>query len=66
MAKINHEDTTDAPPPVATVKTTYGYRRVIISDCPFCHKEHSHSATSNNGEKRMADCLLGEYILEIQ
>ena len=43
-------------------KATYGFHRVIVSDCPYCHKEHSHSANSEG--VRMADCGQGEYLLD--
>ena len=65
MATINCESTADAPVPLPVAKGTYGHRRVIVSDCPYCHKEHTHSITTNDGEKRMGDCMIGEYIVSL-
>lgn len=48
---------------VKIAKAVRGFRRVVVKDCPYCHKEHSHSTTSEEGQSRMADCLLGEYVL---
>lgn len=45
-----------------TAKAVHGFKRVIVPDCPYCHKEHSHSERSDGA--RMADCLQGEYILD--
>ena len=45
-----------------TAKAVHGFKRVIVPDCPYCHKEHQHSEGSEGS--RMADCLQGEYILD--
>lgn len=45
-----------------TAKAVHGFKRVIVPDCPYCHKEHSHSEGSDGA--RMADCLQGEYVLD--
>lgn len=49
-------------PTKKTAKAVNGFKRVIVPDCPYCHKEHEHSAGSNG--VRTADCGQGEYILD--
>ena len=36
---------------------------IIVDDCPYCHKTHYHLFPIGKGQ-RMADCLMGEYILD--
>ena len=43
-------------------KAVKGFKRVIVPDCPYCHKEHSHADESTG--TRTADCLQGEYVLD--
>lgn len=51
---------------IPKAKARFGFKRVVVEECPYCHQEHTHSSPADNGEKRMADCLLGEYILEFE
>ena len=50
---------------IRTAKARYGYGtgRIIVDDCPYCHKTHYHNPPVGEGQ-RMADCYQGEYILD--
>jgi len=50
---------------VKKAKARYGYGtgRIIVDDCPYCHKTHYHNLPVGEGQ-RMADCYQGEYILD--
>lgn len=50
----------------ATVKAKArvgGTGRIVVDDCPFCHKTHYHMLPEGDGQ-RLADCFRGEYILD--
>jgi hypothetical protein len=40
-----------------------GTGRIVVDDCPFCHRTHYHSFPIGEGQ-RMADCFRGEYVLD--
>lgn len=48
---------------VKTAKARYGFNRIVVDDCPYCHKTHYHGFPIGDGQ-RMADCFQGEYILD--
>lgn len=40
-----------------------GSGRIVVDDCPYCHRTHYHNHPVGSSQ-RMAECLLGEYILD--
>lgn len=56
--------TCDRQEEVRTAKAIYGANgRIVVNDCPFCHRTHYHSLPVGNGQ-RMADCFQGEYVFD--
>jgi hypothetical protein len=45
-----------------TAKALRGFKRTIVPDCPYCHREHEHSEEVDG--PKQADCGLGEYVLD--
>lgn len=44
----------------------HSFKSVIVPNCPYCSRKHTHSEQTMTGEKRMSGCLIGEYFIEIQ
>ena len=49
----------------AKARYSYGTGRIIVDDCPYCHRTHYHNHPIDSGQ-RMADCFQGEYILDFE
>ncbi|MFA6213486.1 MAG: hypothetical protein WC714_28880 [Candidatus Obscuribacterales bacterium] len=49
--------------PKAKARIGYGTNRIIVDNCPYCHRTHYHNLPVGEG-LRMADCYQGEYILD--
>lgn len=49
----------------AKARFGHGTGRIIVDDCPFCHRTHYHNPPVDSGQ-RMADCFQGEYILDFE
>lgn len=47
----------------AKARFSYGTGRIIVDECPYCHKTHYHNLPVGES-KRMADCFQGEYVLD--
>ena len=51
---------------VFTAKARFGGSgRIVVDNCPYCHRTHYHSHPVGEGQ-RMAECLMGEYILDFE
>lgn len=49
---------------VPRAKARFGFgSRIIVEDCPYCHRQHVHYSPVGEGQ-HAADCFLGEYILD--
>ena len=46
-------------------KARYGFKNIVVDDCPFCHHTHYHNHPVMEGV-RMADCFQGEYLLDFE
>ena len=46
-------------------KARYGFKNIVVDDCPFCHHTHYHNHPVGEGV-RMADCFKGEYLLDFE
>jgi hypothetical protein len=46
-------------------KARYGYKGIVVDDCPFCHRSHRHNHPVGEGV-RMAECFGGEYLLDFE
>ena len=46
-------------------KARWGFKRIVVDDCPYCHRTHYHNAPVGEGA-RMADCFKGEYLLDFE
>ena len=46
-------------------KARYGYKGIVVDDCPFCHRTHRHNHSVGEGV-RMAECFGGEYLLDFE
>ena len=46
-------------------KARYGYKGIVVDDCPFCHRTHRHNHPVGEGV-RMAECFGGEYLLDFE
>lgn len=46
-------------------KARYGFKNIVVDDCPFCHHTHYHNHPVGEGV-RMADCFQGEYLLDFE
>lgn len=46
-------------------KARWGFQRIVVDDCPYCHRTHYHNAPVGEGA-RMADCFRGEYMLDFE
>lgn len=42
-----------------------GSGRIVVDDCPYCHRTHYHSLPIGEGQ-RLADCFIGEYTLDFE
>lgn len=46
-------------------KARWGFNRIVVDDCPYCHRAHYHNAPIGEGA-RTADCFRGEYLLDFE
>lgn len=53
---------------VPKAKARFGFRnRIVVDNCPFCHKTHYHSIGSSDDDfTRMPDCFKGKYLLTFE
>jgi hypothetical protein len=53
--------------PLKKAKAEYIPDNRIAATCPYCEGQHIHGSVSGSGDdgrQKMADCGLGEYILD--
>ena len=52
--------------PIPVARAYYAGSRIIVPCCPYCGRQHTHLPPPDGALQRLADCLRGEYVLDIQ